>query len=179
MGCLQPKEQIELTFLFVGKDMNLKRIIFPDYLTVKIKKTDKDTIRKSREIKGKKIELEFQDFKFDSLEPKQSESKNPSVIIYLCDTEMKKSFDEIKENNVLVKQIFPEVTKVIMGFKLTSYQMEVEKKDIEKLAQEIDAYYYYVTERSDINGYFADIIKIVLSKIKKAPEMEEGKGCCK
>ena len=66
-----------------------------------------------------------------------------------------------------------------MGFKLTSYQMEVEKKDIEKLAQEIDAYYYYVTEISYINGYFADIIKIVLSKIKKAPEMEEGKGCCK
>ena len=174
MGCLQ---RTKLTILFVGKDLNLKRIFFPENLTVE--KEYDDTIRKSREINGKKIELEFQDFKFDSLEPKQSKSKIPSVIIYLCDTEMKKSFDEIKENNVQVEQIFPEVTKVIMGFKLTSYQMEVEKKDIEKLAQEIDAYYYYVTERSDINGYFDDIIKIVLSKIKKAPEMEEGKGCCK
>ena len=179
MGCLHPKKPTELTILFVGKDRNLKRIFFPEDLTVEKESTDDNTIRKSRKINGKKIELEFQDFKFDSLEPKQSESKNPSVIIYLCDTEMKKSFDEIKENNVQVEQIFPEVTKVIMGFKLTSYQMEVEKKDIEKLAQEIDAYYYYVTERSDINGYFADIIKIVLSKIKKAPEMEEGKGCCK
>ena len=67
MGCLQPTE---LTILFVGKDRNLKRIFFPEHLTVEKEPTDDDTIRKSRKINGKKIELKFQDFKFDSLEPK-------------------------------------------------------------------------------------------------------------
>ena len=120
MGCLQPKKPTiptiptistiptiptiptkptELTILFVGKDRNLKRIFFPEDLTVEKESTDDNTIRKSRKINGKKIELEFQDFKFDSLEPKQSESKIPSVIIYLCDTEMKKSFEEISRPN--------------------------------------------------------------------------------
>ena len=176
MGCLQPKEPTELTILFVGKDRNLKRIFFPENLTVE--KIYTDDIRKSREIKGKKIELEFQDFKLDSLEPKQSESKIPSVIIYLFDTEIKISFDEIMKIKVQVDPIFPEITKVIMGFKLTSHDMAVKEKDIKELAQNINAYYYYVTKISDINDYFDDIIEKVLSKKVKAPE-KEGNGCCK
>ena len=55
MGCLQPKEQIELTFLFVGNDMNLKRIFFPDYLTVKIKKLIKIPLENLEKSKEKKL----------------------------------------------------------------------------------------------------------------------------
>ena len=172
MGCLQPTE---LTILFVGKDRNLKEIFFPENLTVE--KEYDDTIRKSREINGKKIELEFQDFKFDSLEPEQSESKIPSVIIYLCDTEMKKSFEEIMENKLQVDQIFPGIQKVIMGFKIYTHSKAVEENEIVELAKNINAYHYYITDRSQINDCFDDIIVKVLSKKENDAEIE-GKECC-
>ena len=146
-------------------------------MTVEKESTDDDTIRKSRKINGKKIELEFQDFKFDSLEPKQSESKNPSVIIYLCDTEMKKSFEEIKENKLQVDQIFPGVQKVIMGFKIYAHSKAVEENEIVELAKNINAYHYYITGRWEINDCFDDIIVKVLSKKENDAEIE-GKECC-
>ena len=128
---------------------------------------------KKRKINNQKVELNIQYFS-PAQEKTKTFDKNIFVVLFIYEAESRKDFDEIGNNYEIINEFFPQIEKVILGFKISDGLKIISDDDVVKLKVNIKAPFYYAENPELINKYIDEIVGKVLKNKKNE---SDGKGC--